>query len=155
MKEHLARMQTGEYCEPIKFYVLLGIWRLFDQTGEALPQTCCLSPVWHGKDAATSPPQDRCSIQASLLALAGGGSLHSCLPALGQFASTAVQVCKRWTPNYVIPAWGWGTVFAFSLLSFPPRHRAGHNLTVLLSKCKGRQHLQHKHLVSVPLHDTF
>lgn len=155
MKEHLARMQTGEYCETIKFYVLLGIWRLFDQTGEALPQTCCLSPVWHRKDAATSPPQDRWNIQASLLALAGGGSLCSCLPALGQFVSTAVQGHRRWTPDYVVPAWGQGSVFVFILLAFPPRHWAGSSLTVLLSKCKGRQHLQPKHLVSVPLHDTF
>lgn len=103
MYKHLAKVQTVDYRWAHSLRTCLGLKGCLIRLGRHFQKTCCLSPVWHKKDAATSLPWDRSSVQASSLALAGGCSLHSCLPALGQFVSTAALVCM--SPWAQVNAW--------------------------------------------------
>lgn len=83
MKEHLAKVQTGEYCEH-SLGTCLDFKGCLIRLGchfQTLPEPC-VTQEGH------SLPQERSRVQASLLALAG-----LCLPALGQSVPAASPVC--------------------------------------------------------------
>lgn len=155
VNEHLAKVLTREYCEH-------SLSTCLDFKG------CLVRLGWHLQELSAwalcdtkghSLPQDSSRAQPSPLALAGLSIPVSCP---GMVCASSIPICTspgaqahaEWRQRQLCFQLDFSLLSSFSSQA-PGGHRGGHDLTVLLSQCKGRPHLQPKHLVSVPLYDTF